>query len=172
MGDTHWGGVVASDAFKIGNKNSSSTVIDSSENASFGGTLAVTGATTISGAVASPRPYTLLTVNTTLTAAQSGGIFGIATDAKVITLPAVASGLWYTIVNTGAAGNNLVDVAITDGVISGTFTLAGTVVVVSVATTIRNTKGTSIKGDAVTLVSDGTGWFIQSSAGIWAQQAP
>jgi len=80
--------------------------------------------------------------------------------------------LTYTFVNTGAAGNNLVDVAAPAGVIAGTFTLAGTVVVVSAATTIRLTKGTSILGDSVTLVSDGTNWYIESSTGIWAQQAP
>ena len=52
--------------------------------------------------------YTLLTDDATLTAAQSGGVIAIATDAKTITLPATVAGLRYTIVNTGADDNNIV----------------------------------------------------------------
>ena len=99
-------------------------------------------------------------------------MFGIATDAKAFTLPAVAEGLTYTFVNTGADDNNLIDIVVADGVIAGTFTLAASTVVVSVSTTIRNTKTGANKGDFVTLTSDGVGWFIVASSGIWAQQAP
>src|SRR6056297_1501615 len=50
-----------------------------------------------------------LSDNTTLTAAQNGGVFLVDTDAKTITLPATAEGLKYTFVNAGADG----DVALT-----------------------------------------------------------
>ncbi len=147
-------------------------IIDSDGNFTVPGTLSVTGVSTLTGAVAGLKPYSLKADDYIVTAAESGTVFGMATDAKEFTLPAVAAGLTYTFVNTGAADNNLVDISIADGVISGTFTLAASVVEVSVATTIRNTKTGSVKGDSVTLTSDGTGWFITASTGIWAQQAP
>lgn len=178
MGRTSFTGPLKSTGgFEVGAGGSESTatnttIIDSTGNATIPGTLAVTGTTTLTGAVAGPRPYSLKADNYTVTAAESGTVFGMATDAKKFTLPAVAAGLTYTFVNTGAAGNNLIDIAIADGVISGTFTLAASVVAVSVATTIRNTKSSSIKGDSVTLTSDGTGWFVVASTGIWEQQAP
>ena len=119
---------------------------------------------------------TVLTDNTTLTQADSGKTFLIATDAKVITLPATFVG-WYRIINSGAAGNNIVTIspAAADG-ISGTFTLAASVVVDAgvVNKDIINTKATAKCGDNVVLVGTGvtgtTAWIVQSSTGIWAAE--
>ena len=119
----------------------------------------------------------LLTDNRTLLASESGSLFMIATDAKVISLPATAAGLVYHIVNTGAAGNNIVTISpvAADG-ISGTITLAATVVVDAgvVNKDLINTKATSQAGDSVTLLGTGvTGtkaWIIVSSTGIWAAE--
>jgi hypothetical protein len=119
--------------------------------------------------------YTLLTDNTTLTEDQSDGIFGIATDAKVITLPSTKAGLLYRIVNMGATTNNIVTIspAAADG-ISGTFTLAATVVVDAgvVNKDIVNTKATSQCGDNVLLLGTGVAgtkaWIALTSEGIWA----
>jgi len=138
------------------------TIIDSSGN------ITVPAGANVAGA----RPYALKADDYTITAAESGTVFGMATDAKAFTLPAVAEGLFYTFVNTGADDNNLIDIVINDGVIAGTFNEAAAVTVVSVATTIRNTKVGANKGDFVTLASDGVGWFIVASSGLWAQQAP
>lgn len=118
-----------------------------------------------------------LTDNYTVTAADSGKTFLIATDAKVITLPATVAGLELTIVNTGAAGNNIVTISpnAADG-ISGTFTLAATVVTDAgvVDKDIINTKATATCGDFVKLLGTGvTGtkaWIVTGSAGIWAAQ--
>lgn len=178
MGRTSFTGPLKSTAgFEIGAGGSEATatntaIIDSSGNATIPGTLAVTGTTTLTGAIAGPVPYALKADDYTVTAAESGTTFGMATNAKTFTLPAAAAGLTYTFVNTGAATNNniLVDSGTVE--IFGTFTLAGTVVVADQETLLTNTQGTSVKGDSVTLVSDGTAWFIIASTGIWAATAP
>ncbi|MDN5396992.1 MAG: hypothetical protein L0G05_10725 [Chryseobacterium sp.] len=113
-----------------------------------------------------------------LTANDSGKIFLVGTDAKTITLPATQSGLVYTFVNIGAAGNNIIKVspAAADG-ISGTVTLASSVVVFdgTVNKAALNTKATTQAGDSMTIVGTGvTGakaWIILSATGIWAKQA-
>lgn len=123
-------------------------------------------------------PVTVLTDNTTLTEDNSGGVFLIATDAKVISLPDTKAGLKYTIINSGAAGNNIVTISpkATDG-ISGTITLASTVVVDAgvVNKDLINTKATAKTGDCVVLIGTGvagtSAWIIQSSTGIWAAEA-
>lgn len=117
----------------------------------------------------------ILTDNTTLATTDTGKTFLMGTAAKVITLPATMAGVTYTIINSGAAGNNIVTIspAAADG-ISGTFTLAATVVVDAgvVNKDIINTAATAKAGDSVTLVGTGvtgtTAWIIKSSTGIWA----
>lgn len=122
-------------------------------------------------------PVLIPIVSTTLTEADSGGIFGMGTDAKVFTLPSTKAGLKYTFVNTGAAGNNILTIspAAADG-ISGTITLAASVVVDAgvVNKDLINTKATSQAGDTVTIIGTGvagtTAWIIVSSTGIWAAE--
>ena len=115
-----------------------------------------------------------ITASTTLVAGDSGKVFTVATDALVITLPACEAGLKFTFVNTGADGNNIITLSpqSTDG-IWGTITLAGSVVDLGGVANkdLINTKGTAIKGDSVTLVSDGTDWYVTASTGIWAAEA-
>lgn len=158
MGDTHYGGVVASEGVKVGTKYSKTTVIDASGN--------------IVNAPSITRPYLLKAANYTVLAAESGTIFGMATNAKTFTLPTVAEGLFYTFVNVGGAANNNIIIDSDAAEIFGTFTLAGTIVIADAETILTNTQGSSIKGDSVTLVSDGTAWFIIGSTGIWAATAP
>ncbi len=155
-----------------GPDGTNTTVIDSSGNVTVPGTLAVTGTSTLTGAVAGPVPYALKAVNYTVKASESGTTFGIATTDKTFTLPAAAAGLIYTFVNTGAGTNNNIIVDSGTDEIFGTFTLAGTVVVADAETLLTNTEGTTVKGDSVTIVSDGTAWFIIASTGIWAATAP
>lgn len=119
----------------------------------------------------------ILTDNTTLATTDSGKTFLIGTDAKVISLPATMAGVKYTIINSGAAGNNIVTISpvAADG-ISGTITLAATVVVDAgvVNKDLINTKASAKAGDCVTLVGTGvtgtTAWIIASSTGIWAAE--
>lgn len=120
----------------------------------------------------------VVTDNKTLTAADSGKIFLIATDAKTITLPATVAGLEFTFINSGAAGNNIITVApvAADG-IAGTVTLAASVVVLdgTVNKALVNTKATSKTGDTAKILGTGvTGtkaYLLTSSTGIWAQGA-
>lgn len=120
---------------------------------------------------------TIATDNLTLTADDSCGVFGMGTDGKVFTLPATASGLKYTFINTGAAGHNIVSVlpVAADG-ISGTITLAATVVVDAgvVSKKLLNTKSSAQAGDTVTIIGTGvtgtTAWIITNSTGIWAAE--
>lgn len=122
-------------------------------------------------------PVVTLTDNYQLSEEESGGVFLIGTDAKVISLPATKAGLRYKIVNSGAAGNNIVTISpkAEDG-ISGTFTLAASVVVDAgvIDKDIINTKATAQTGDFVELIGTGvagtTAWIITGSAGIWAAQ--
>ena len=115
-----------------------------------------------------------ITASTTLYASDSGKVFTVATDALVITLPACEAGLKFTFVNTGADSNNIITLspAATDG-IWGTITLAGSVVDLGGVANkdLINTKSSAIKGDSVTLVSDGTDWYVTASTGIWAAEA-
>ena len=118
------------------------------------------------------RLYELVTDDTVLTAADSGKVFAIATDAKTFTLPATAAGIEYTFVNTGADGNNIITISpnASDGIF-GTITLAASVVQMAgtADTDVVNTKLSALKGDSMTLVGDGVdGWFIKASTGIWA----
>lgn len=116
-----------------------------------------------------------ITTNTTLTDADSGKTFLIATDGLTVTLPATQAGLEFTFINSGAAGNNIITVApvAADG-ICGTITLASSVVtrVGTVNTALVNTKATSTLGNSVKIVGTGvTGtkaYVIVSSTGIWA----
>ena len=117
----------------------------------------------------------LLTDNYQITAADNGKTFMIATDAKVISLPATIADFEVTIINSGAAGNNIVTVSpvAADG-IAGTITLAATIVtrVGTVDVDLVNTKASATFGNSVKLKGTGvtgTGaWFILSSTGIWA----
>lgn len=123
------------------------------------------------------KDVVVVTDNITLTQEDSGKIFLIGTDAKVITLPATIAGWNAKFINIGAAGNNLITLSpvAADG-ISGTITLAASVVVDAgvVNKDLINTKATSQCGDSVELVGTGvtgTGaWVIASSTGIWAAQ--
>jgi hypothetical protein len=125
--------------------------------------------------LASQSNYVVLTESTTLTAGDSGKIFGIGTDAIVVTLPSTQAGLEFTFINIGAAGNNIITISpqAADG-IAGTITLASSVVtrVGTVDTDLVNTKATSTKGNSVKIVGTGvagTGaYYIVSSTGIWA----
>jgi hypothetical protein len=105
--------------------------------------------------------------DTTLTAGDSGIVTYVDTDGKVITLPATAAGITYTIVNAGADG--AVAVAISP---ASSDKIQGAGLTAADNKDLINTKATAKKGDSVTLVGDGAdGWFIQSMHGTWAREA-
>tara|TARA_R110002153_G_scaffold236279_1_gene390400 strand:+ start:730 stop:1149 length:420 start_codon:yes stop_codon:yes gene_type:complete len=120
----------------------------------------------------------LLTDTTSLKANEAGDEINIATDAKVISLPAIDAnniGMELTIRNTGADANNIVTIspAAADS-ISGSIALAASVFSASGVANkdLINTKATAISGDFVTLKAVSINkWFITAGIGIWASQA-
>ena len=129
--------------------------------------------------------WVTLTDDYTITEGDSGTTFGIATDDKTITLPATAEGLEYTIINTGAAGNNIITIApnAADAIMgsisnsegaNADATTANGLVVVSGGTADKdfvNTKSTANPGDRITLIGDGAdGWWIKAGVGLWASE--
>ncbi len=109
---------------------------------------------------------------------DAGVEFNIATDAKVLTLPAITAeniGAEFTFRHTRADGNNIITLSpnAADG-ISGSIALAASVFSASGVANkdLVNTKATAISGDFVTLKAVSlTKWFITAGIGIWASQA-
>lgn len=107
-----------------------------------------------------------VSADTTLDAADCGIVQIVDTDAKIVTLPATAAGLSYTIVNGGADGAVLVSISpnAVDKITGAGLTPADD-------KDLLNTKATAKKGDYVTLIADGAdGWVISRMAGTWARE--
>lgn len=119
-----------------------------------------------------------LTTTQDINANQAGSEFNIATDAKVMTLPAIDAnniGMELTFRNTGADGNNTITLspAAADG-INGTIANAAADSVASGVANkdLVNTKATANKGDWCTIKAVATGsWYITGGVGIWASEA-
>lgn len=119
-----------------------------------------------------------ITADATLSLDDTGKVFLVGTDALTITLPSTNFGTRYTFINSGAAANNIITVSpqAADG-IAGTITLAAAVVVLdgTIDKDAINTKASSQAGDCITIVGTGTAgttaWLVESSTGIWAQEA-
>lgn len=119
-----------------------------------------------------------LTTTQSVYANQAGTEFNIATDAKVITLPAIDAnniGMEFTFRNTGADGNNTITLspAAADG-INGTIANAAADSVASGTANkdLVNTKATANKGDWCTIKAIAAGaWYITGGVGIWASEA-
>lgn len=115
------------------------------------------------------KPVVVVTADTTLTEADSGKIIIInAAAAKVLTLPATAAGLTYTlqhqVATTSGAGHAFSPVA-ADLIRGNGFTPADNKDAIC-------TQATSRIGDSITIVGDGVdGWYITAVTGTWAREA-
>ena len=101
--------------------------------------------------------------NKTLDALDTGKVFFVTDDAKVITLHAVA-GFKARIVNAAAYGTVAVNVSpnANDGSGGPDLTAADNKDAI-------NTKTTAQRGDFIDIeYGDATGWIISKSAGVWA----
>lgn len=102
--------------------------------------------------------------NKTLDIEDNGKIFFVDTDAKVITLPAVATPLHCKIVNIGAFGAVLVALSPQSADKIQGPDLPGTD-----DHDLQNTKATARRGDSVTLVGgDANGPVVSQLRGTWA----
>jgi len=109
-----------------------------------------------------------ISADKTLDAEDCGKLFWVDTDAKVITLPAIAVGLsGCLIVNGGAYGAVLVTISpnSADMILGPDITGADD-------KDLLNTKATAQRGDRVTLIAgDADGYMVTSLVGAWARQA-
>jgi len=102
----------------------------------------------------------------TMTAADSGIVTYIDTDAKTITLPATVVGMVFTFVNSGDDG----DVKLTISPNSSD-KIQGAGISAADNKDLVNTKSTAKKGDKVTLIGDGAdGWFVSEMSGTWVRE--
>jgi hypothetical protein len=99
------------------------------------------------------------------TAADVGTLIAVDTAAVVILLPAVATGLDYWIMNTGAAGTEIhVDTNGNDKILGGCGFTA-----LDDGDRITNTGATATTGDYVRIrYGTAVGWYIVEMSGIWA----
>lgn len=105
--------------------------------------------------------------NYTIDLEDTGKVIHVDTDAKAITLPAIAAGLIdVIIVNDGADGTVAVNISPdSDDKIMGP-DIAGTN-----DKDLINTKETAIRGDFVKLSGNhADGWFVTEMRGIWATE--
>ena len=115
-----------------------------------------------------------LTTTQDISAGQAGSEINIATDAIVLSLPAITAqniGAEFTFRNTGADAANIITIS-PDAADS----INGAVAAVSSGGTAGkdwiNTKATSTKGDWVTLKAVAlTEWYITGGDGVWASEA-
>jgi hypothetical protein len=115
-----------------------------------------------------------LTTSGSVDANQAGAEFNIATDALVITLPAIDAnniGMEFTFRNTGADGNNIITLSP-----AATDAFHGTVAAVQSGGVDNkdwiNTKATANKGDWCTIKAVGlTDWYLTGGDGVWASES-
>lgn len=115
-----------------------------------------------------------LTVTQDISINDAGADFNIATDAKVMTLPAITAeniGAEFTFRNTGADGNNIITISP-----AATDAIHGTIAAVSSGGVDNkdwiNTKASANKGDWCTLKAVAlTDWYITGGDGVWASEA-
>tara|TARA_R110002096_G_scaffold117852_3_gene255255 strand:- start:119 stop:526 length:408 start_codon:yes stop_codon:yes gene_type:complete len=115
-----------------------------------------------------------LTVTQDISINDAGTDFNIATDAKVMTLPAITAeniGAEFTFRNTGADGNNIITLSP-----AATDAIHGTIAAVSSGGVDNkdwiNTKASANKGDWCTLKAVAlTDWYITGGDGVWASEA-
>lgn len=115
-----------------------------------------------------------LTTTQDIKANQAGGEFNIATDAKIMSLPAITAetiGMEFTFRNTGADGNNIITLSP-----AASDAIHGAVAAVNSGGVDNkdwiNTKATANKGDWCTLKAVSlTDWYLTGGDGVWASEA-
>ena len=119
-----------------------------------------------------------VTTNKTLAAADQGIVQDVAADGITITLPATVVGLCFTIRNRGVAPSGTAAGMGLDGSVLVTVAPNASDLIQGLGFTAAankaalNTKSTSIVGDYITLVANGTtGWNVLDSRGIWSRQS-
>lgn len=158
------------------NTNYPVTINGTAGTLSVGGTSTFTGVATFTAAPVFTLPPTgprtstvvqsaLVGATVALTAAQSGTIFQnrSTSGSPSWTLPTCANGLTYTFTTANTtAGFTITGAQVIHAKTSATGTA------ITSTTTLTNTQATAVVGDAITLVGDGTAWWITHQTGIFA----
>lgn len=120
---------------------------------------------TTSGITAPIVQSALVGATVVLTAAQSGAVFQnrSTSGSPSWTLPASVNGLEYTFITANTTTGFTVTGA---QVIHAKTSATGTAI--TTTTTLTNTQATAVVGDAITIVSDGTAWWITAQTGVFA----
>ena len=139
--------------------NFSGTTIDTSGNLVGGGTLS--GAQiekTINSALAG--------ATVVLTAANSGTTcINVSTSGSPSwTLPVAQNGLYFTFV----CGNTTTGFTVTSSTAVIHFKTSASGTVLTSTTTLTNTQATAIVGDFISIICDGTAWWMTGISGIFA----
>jgi hypothetical protein len=147
------------------------TTFTGSGATTLGSTLAVTGATTLSGDLNYFESTEAIAADDTLTIAESGKVVYIGTAGVDLTLPTAATsdGVTYRVVVSGNFATT--DMTITGGaadasddLIFGVLTVNGALVACSAEDTISFVASAELPGDYVELHSDGTNWYVSGQA--------
>jgi hypothetical protein len=125
---------------------------------------------TVTGAITGPVTATviqsaLVGATVVVTAAQSGSVFQNRSTSGTPswTLPTCANGLVYTF----TTANTTTGFTVTGAqVIHAKTTATGTAI--TTTTTLTNTQGTAVVGDSITIVGDGTAWWVTAQTGTFA----
>jgi hypothetical protein len=134
-------------------------------------TLTVDAAATFEGAVttvALQLPSTAGPTTGALTAAMSGRLC-LGDETADYDLPAAAgnAGVWYTIVTANPSASAGLTITATAAVIQGKTDAAGATAITN-ATVLTNTHTSDVVGDYVTLLCDGTNWWVIGQSGTYA----
>ena len=104
-----------------------------------------------------------ISADTTLTAADSGKIIMLDAIGEAITLPSPTAGVNFKFIcSATTATSNWTIVSATD-VIYGSAQVAGAVIAADAENTITLVVAKFLPGDWVSLVSDGTNWYVEGS---------
>ena len=104
-----------------------------------------------------------ITADTTLTASDSGKTILLDAVGEAITLPAVEAGLNYKFMGTAAVATSNWTITAATKVVQGSAQVAGAVVAASNEDIITLVVAKFLPGDWVSVVSDGTNWYVEGS---------
>lgn len=109
----------------------------------------------------------------TVTANENGTTFVLnAAAGAAITLPAPAAGLRYTFVTGLAFATTDWVITATGAIMNGNVMEAGVVQVITGATTLNLELAAEAVGDHISLISDGTLWYVSGSLATAASITP
>ncbi len=148
--------------------NAEIVTLDVVETLKKAGTEITATAAELNMAADSSANVEVVTTTNVITAAESGKTFFLnSATGFVSTLPAKAAGLRYTFycgATPPTSGNHTIVCTNDDNTIFGQIVVAGLVIAADVEGSINMVASTVDQGDYVTLINDGTNWYVSGMA--------